>query len=301
MLTYKEFIELKEKLTKGEISLDCAKELYNKHLKDLEDGKRSWHTRDWKERRNPIIKDKCERCGSTEVLTLQHRSHPRGYYEHEKDVVGKYTHLYIETNAIVDQHEFSEHVINNFDYIPVPLCPNCSARHPNKRIRKIPQYLCTKCHSEFDEPTYKTVDELISAFYTGEEVAEVYDKCFVSKNEWKNKQKLSQIMYWLQREKAKVNYGDAIYKEVLLLSLDDDIKYLSFEDTIEDTITACKKCAYYFDMKNMELCPKCKKNYKNIPYPTCIQCLSEDNPKAALENIEFGKKWRAMHEALGID
>ena len=230
-------------------------------------------------------------------MTLQHRSHSRGYYEHEKDVVSKYTRLYIETNAIVDQHEFTDHVIKNFDYVPVLLCPKCNGKHPNKRTRKIPQYLCTKCKLEFDKPVQKTVEELIAAFYTDEEVAEVHNKCFVSKNEWKNQQKLPQIMYWLQREKAKVKYGDTIYKEVLLLSLDDDIKYLSFEDTI----TACKKCAFNFDMNYMELCPICNKYYKGVSYPTCIQCLPEDRRKAALEKIEFGKKWRAMHEALGID
>lgn len=60
-----------------------------------------------------------------------------------------------------------------------------------------------------------------------------------------------------------------IGKEALLLYLDNNIKYLSFEDTI----TACKKCASNSDLNNMELCPKCKEHYKGVQYPTCIQCL----------------------------
>jgi hypothetical protein len=51
----------------------------------------------------------------------------------------------------------------------------------------------------------------------------------------------------------------------------------------------------------MELCPKCKVYYKGVQYPTCIQCLPEEKRKAALEMIEFGKEWQAMHKELGID
>jgi hypothetical protein len=51
----------------------------------------------------------------------------------------------------------------------------------------------------------------------------------------------------------------------------------------------------------MELCPNCKEYYKGVQYPTCIQCLPEEKRKAALERIESGKEWRAMHGRLGID
>ena len=74
MLTHNELIELREKLANGEIALEGAKELY---WNDFEEGKRAWHTKDWKERRAEIIKDKCEICGSKETLTLQHLSHPK--------------------------------------------------------------------------------------------------------------------------------------------------------------------------------------------------------------------------------
>jgi uncharacterized Zn ribbon protein len=188
-------------------------------------------------------------------------------------------------------------VRKNFDYVPVPLCPKCNSRYPNKRMRKKPQYLCIECRLEFDEPIYKTIEELIGMFYLGEDVAEVRDKCFISKDKWENRQNLSNVKYWLQREKAKTKFSYEIGKEAFLLYLDDYIKYLSFEDTI----TACKKCAFMFDLNKMEICPKCKKYYKGISYPTCINCLPEDKRKAAMEKIEFGKEWHAMHKALGID
>ena len=294
MLTYKELIQLREKLAKGEITKDIAKELF---WKDHKEGERSWHTKDWKERRNEIIKEKCEICGSSETLTLQHRSHPKKYNEYEREVSSKYTRLFRDCDDSVELREFIEHVRKYYDYIPVSLCPKCNSKYPNKRMRKKPQYLCTKCRLEFDEPIYKTIEELIEIFFLDEDVAEVHDKCFISKDKWKNMHNLLQVKYWLQRGKAKTKFSDEIEKEAFLLYLDDNIKYLSFEDTI----TVCKKCAFNFDMNNMEICPKCKKYYKGVSYQTCINCLPEDKRKAALEKIEFGKKFKAMEKELGID
>lgn len=164
-------------------------------------------------------------------------------------------------------------------------------------MRKIPKYRCADCKQEFDEAIYKSADELISIFFENVEAYEVRDKCFVSKDKWRSKHNLSNVRYWLEGERAKNEDAETIEKEALLLHLNDCIKYLSFEDTI----TACKKCAYNFDIKKMELCPKCKQHYKGLQYRTCIQCLPEEKRKAALEIIEFGNEWREMHKRLGID
>jgi hypothetical protein len=294
MLTYKELIELKEKLANGEIGLELAKAQY---WSDFKEGRRSWHTKDWKERRTKIIKDKCEICGSNEILTLQHLSHPGKYSEYITSISRAYAKDYIDNNPSIDKFEFSKHILKNYDYVPIPLCPNCMNRNPNKRMRKSPKYLCTICRHEFDNTVYKSFDELISNFYENKEATEVRDKCFVSKDKWRNKHNLSNIRYWMQRERAKNKDAEAIEKEAFLLYLADNIKYLS----LEDTITACKKCAYNFDINNLELCPKCNEYYKSIKYSTCIQCLPDEKRKAALEKIEFGKEWQAMHKELGID
>jgi len=291
-MTYEETIGLKEKLLKNEILLEKAKELY---FADTD--KKSWQTKDWRERRDKIIKDKCEICGSVEILTLQHRSHPKKYFEYEKEIEIEYKQHYANDDEPVKQEEFLSHVENNYDYFPVNLCPDCKSRYPNKRIRKTPQYLCRVCKLKFDQPVNKTVTELVAEYFINREAIEVKDKCFVSKGKFKDNKNLYQIEYWLLREKAKEKYKNEIGMKAFLNYLDDNIKYLSFVDTI----TCCKRCAYHFDIKNMELCPVCKKFYKGVQYPTCIQCLPEDKRKAALEKIEFGKEWRAMHEALGID
>lgn len=294
MLTYNELIELRDKLTNDEIQLELAQTQF---WNDFKEGQRSWHTKDWKERKSKFIKDKCEICNSKETLTIQHLSHPRKYSEILTETTREYTKEYIDTNSEIDKSEFSNYVLKNYDYQPIPLCPNCNAKNPSERVRKSPKFRCTDCKHEFDEAIYRSANELISIFYENEDAYEVRDKCFVSKDKWSNQHNLSNVRYWLQRNRVKNKDAQTIKKEAFLKYLNENIKYLSFEDTI----TACKKCASSFDLYGMELCPKCSTYYKDIQYPTCIQCLPEEKRKAALEIIEFGKEWREMHKRLGID
>ncbi|RYY89475.1 MAG: hypothetical protein EOO15_06055 [Chitinophagaceae bacterium] len=294
MLTYNERIELRGKLKNGEIEVESALEIFWNGFKE---GQLSWHTKDWKERRAQILKDQCEICGSKDTLTVQHRSHPQKFSDYLRDVTREYTKERIDRGTEINKGEFSRYVRGKYDYIPVLFCPFCKNSNPSKRVRKTPQYRCPSCRHEFDTPDYLALEELISIFYDNEEAIEVRDKCFVSKDKWRNKQNLSGIRYWFQREHAKNIDEAAIKKEAFLRYLDDDIKYLSFEDTI----TACKRCASSYDLHGKDLCPQCKVNYKGIQYPTCIDCLPDEKRKAALESIAFGIEWQKMHKDLGID
>lgn len=294
MLTLQELIELREKVAKDQISVQAAKKLC---WKDLKPESRSWHTQDWKDRREDFLKDKCEICNSKDTLTIQHFSHSKKYNEWNSEVTKKYVNDIGNANSIIQQNEFINHIVENYDYNPVRLCPKCEGRKPNERMTKKPKFLCTKCHFEFDEPAYKSIEKIVELFYDSEDAIEVKDKCFVSKDQWKNKHNLKEIKYWLNRNRIKADNIEEIEKEAFLLYLDDNIKYLSFEGTI----TACKKCASYYDLHCLELCLKCKEFYKGIKYSTCIQCLPEDKRKRALEKVAFGKQWQAMEKELGID
>tara|TARA_R110002167_G_scaffold312948_6_gene518651 strand:+ start:1422 stop:2306 length:885 start_codon:yes stop_codon:yes gene_type:complete len=294
MLIYNELIALRDKLANDEIGLEYAKAQF---WNDFNEGQRSWHTKDWKERRSEFIKEKCEICSSKETLTIQHLSHPRKYSEYLREITREYAKDFMNTNPEIDKYEFSNYILKSYDYVPIPLCPNCKGKNPSQRVRKIPKYRCADCKHEFDEAIYKSANELISIFYENKDAYEVRDKCFVSKDKWKNKHNLSNVKYWLQREQAKNKDAEKIGKEAFLLYLNDSIHYLSFDDTI----TACKKCAFNFDKNGMELCPECKQYYKGLQYPTCIQCLPEEKRKAALESIEFGNEMREIHRRLGID
>jgi len=294
MLTYNELIELRDKLINNEIELELAKE---RCWKDFKVGQRSWHTKDWKERRSKFINDKCEICSSKETLTIQHLSHPRKHSEYLTETTREYTKEYIGNNSEIDKSDFNKYLLENYDYVPIPLCPNCMNKNPSERVKKIPKYRCADCKHEFEEANYRSAVELISIFFEDKDAYEVRDKCFVSKDKWRNKHNLSNIKYWFQRNIAKNKDAESIEKKAFILYLNDNIKYLSFEETI----TACKKCASNSDLYNMELCPKCKQYYKGLQYPTCIQCLPEEKRKAALESIEFGKEMQAVHKRLGID
>lgn len=293
MFTYTECIELRDKLASGEIGIDLAKELY---WKDFEDGKKSWHTIDWKVRREKFIKDKCQICDRKDKLIIQHLSHPKKYFEYLTEIQRKYTKDHIDINSEIDITEFRIYILKFYDYSPTTLCPSCKCSNPKQRIRKSPQYRCIECKLEFDQPVYKSIDELISIFMENENAIEVRPKCFISKK-WKNENSLSNIRYWFQRELAVTMNRATIEKEAFLLYLNAGIKYLSFQDTI----TACNRCASNFDLYKMELCPQCKENYKDIQYPTCIQCLPEDMRKNVLERIEFAKKMNEVHKDLEID
>lgn len=294
MLTYNELLELKDKLTNDEITLELAKELC---WRDYKEGARSWHSQDWKERKIKVIKEKCEICGSKDTLTIQHRSHPRKYFEYEQEVTREHAQSILESNNNVDKSELRNYIKDNYNYEPVPLCPNCKSKDINKRVRKLPQYLCKECKHEFDEPVSRLLDELIEIFYENKDAYVVRDKCFVTKDKWKYQNNLSNVKYWLQRNKAKIRDSGIIGRKAFLLYLDDNIKYLSFEDTI----TACKKCASNFDLHNMDLCPICKEYYKSVQYQTCIQCLPEEKRKEVLKSIEFSKEMQELHKTLEIE
>ena len=290
MLTLNEFIELREQLINNEIGIGFAKE---QCWKDLKEGQRSWNTKDWKERKKEFIKEKCEICSSTEILTIQHKSHPKKYNEYLREI----TRVYTNNNSEIDKEIFKNYVLNDYDYVPKLLCPKCKIHTPKVRVRSIPKYRCADCKYVFEEAFFRSASELISIFFKDEDAYEIRDKCFISKDRWRNKHNLSNIKYWFQRKTAKNKDAESIEKKAFILYLEGNIKYLSFEDTI----TTCNKCAYNEDLKGAELCPKCNKNYKGIEYSTCIECLPEEKRKEVNEQIEFIKQMQEIHKKLGTD
>jgi hypothetical protein len=227
-----------------------------------------------------MLKDHCEKCESEDSQVIQHLSHPRKYTEIRTAIANEYTKVHLDSMPEIDITEFTTYLLNEYDYQPVSLCPNCNARKPNKRIRKKPQFLCTDCGSEFEQITNRSLSDMVSNLYQNEEAQETRDKCFTTKDEWRNKHSLLDVRYWLQRKNIEEVYDGTIQRKAFLLYLDDNIKYLSFVDTI----TACKKCASYYDLNRMELCPICRKNYKGIEYQSCVQCLPEEKRKIAEDN-----------------
>ena len=132
MLTLNELIKLRDNLINNEIGIELAKE---QCWKDLKEGQRSWYKKDWKERRLKFIKEKCEICDSKETLTLQHKSHPKKYNEYLREITRAYTNNYINKNSVIDKTIFTHHVLNDYEYVPIKLCPNCKSKNPKVRVR----------------------------------------------------------------------------------------------------------------------------------------------------------------------
>ncbi len=292
MPTLEEHIRLKADFISGKFNLKEAQDIL---WKDFDENNRSWHTADWKKRRKLLLKDNCECCDSQENLLVQHLSHPQKFSEHKNALTREYTNA-VE-NDIISEDILIDYIENKYDYQPVAICPKCDMWNPNERSRKLPKYLCTSCRHEFDEPNYTSLEELVSMFYNGPESTFLDIKCFISNEGWNNKHNIKNVKYCCKRNIVSKINEEVIERKAFLLYLDDNIKYLSFEDTI----TACKRCAYYADKMRMDICPQCQTHYKGFIYPTCISCLPEDKRNEVLEQLEFNQHMNVKHKDYGID
>jgi ribosomal protein S27AE len=301
-MTYEETINLREKLDKDEISPDIAKEMY---FTDLKNGKRSWHTNDWKERKKLIIKDKCEQCGSIENITLQHSFHPEKFNKYYFEAYMHFHTIFVEENlSILDNLTSKEDIINYIDNTPretFSMCPKCGGSYYSRR--KEPHLVCGRCKNEFNEPVSKLLPEYIDDLYSTYDISVLDRPANAPGN-----RKIKHIMLFSEikrkitnqkiKEMLKVKYQFSIDKKAMIDCLDAGIKYLSFEGTK----TLCKKCAFNQDINGKDLCPVCKKNYKAIQYKTCVDCLPDGELKNHIkEQYEFSKKMYEMHKDLGID
>ena len=142
MLTLNEFKELREKLKNNEIGIEFVKKKLDPFWQDLKDGKRSWKTKDWIERKKKFIKEKCEKCSSTEILTIQHNSHPKTYNDFKSEITSTYTNQLINNNKEIDKEIFKNYVLNEYDYVSKPFCPKSKFHTPRIRVRTKPKYKC---------------------------------------------------------------------------------------------------------------------------------------------------------------
>jgi hypothetical protein len=155
-MTSEKLIDLKNKLVNNEISTEEALDiLYTKKT-------RSWHTKEWKTLRDKILKDACEQCGSTEVLTIQHIWHPRDYKTMRSDILQKYNterghNPYdiereiaftiidesLRYNSLADTKTFCNRCAFMWDEKGMDLCPVCKTNY-----KKFYHSMCMDCTKE---------------------------------------------------------------------------------------------------------------------------------------------------------
>jgi ribosomal protein S27AE len=302
MLTYGQIIDLKEKVDRDEISGVNAKEIY---FADVKENQRSWHTKDWKERRKLFLKDKCEQCGGTEYLTLQNQTRPERYDKYYLNSFIYYHKLFTdEYEGNYDDLTTKEDILSYIEKTPretFSMCPRCSGSYYKRRNK--PQLVCGRCKYEFDEPVSKLLPEYIDDLYSEFDITTIDKPANAPGNRRiKHIMLYSDIHYNITIQKikqiVKEKHQSAIDKKAMMDYLIATIKYLSFEDTK----TLCRKCAFNQYKNERDLCPVCKKNYKPIRYKTCVDCLPEGELKNQIkEKIESYKEIREMEKNLGID
>lgn len=237
-------------------------ELYEKEVMDLifPSGKSSV-TQDWKKRREKIIKDSCEQCGSDNELSIHQDNIPRKYGEYKHEAARKYFDIFDKENSIEDIVPYEE-VVEKIKGIPTKeqeRCPFCG--HTIRKRRKMsPACICSKCSKEFDTPLKIKNPTFIDDINKGKTLKKPYEKYYTEER----------LKLYGEKKKAIVweTYEKEIEKEALLKYMSANISYLK----LENSRTLCKVCSFNYNKNNTDICTKCKVRYKKVYYETCWDC-----------------------------
>jgi len=213
--------------------------------------KKPYHTKEWKEQRDKIIKDSCEQCGSNEVLTLQHLWRPQKYADFVRKQMDELISIEHKKGKLNVSDQEVEEYIEKYGEMKES-CPKCenvtlTRRKTNPEL----PFKCNRCRKEFKEPVIK------------KHVKGVRTKLQL-KDKLRSK-KLSEInnKIWEQKQ-------DEIRKNALIKTIQEHIKYMS----LEGTATFCKKCAFLMDKRGLILCKACKKEYHPLYKECCADCAT---------------------------
>jgi hypothetical protein len=179
-----------------------------------------WVEKEWKSRRDTIIKSCCENCGNPEELVLQHTLQPRKINTILYELVGdrhEEFQLFVEQNKNSIALNFSENIQK------VPVCPKCNSSQVHLRTRGSNKgtFVCNKsrsytvCKYEFVNPDYG------------------YDENDIKEAE---KRRVSLL-------RDKFCDKEELLRKAVEKSLEEIITYLNFDHTK----TLCNKCAFVED------------------------------------------------------
>lgn len=200
--------------------------------------RKPWTTKEWKKRREELLKtnNKCEWCGSTEYLTIDHL--------HNFDALGtwnmasgRFFGSYFvngKHQEELDQIRKEEGIIPKF----TDRCWKCGKSGLIKRKQKKPPFRCSKCGWE-GEKTSKTLGRMKYRF-----------KGIIMKS-------------LLKVHKPKINL---IYES---MKKSQNETYMKFEEVL----VLCRRCAYA-RLKGNVLCKVCESNYHKPRFEMCWGCFS---------------------------
>jgi hypothetical protein len=191
-----------------------------------------WTTKEWKEQRNNIIKNRCEVCNSHKgPFVLQHTRQPKNFcklYDHIalQDLKEKTPDFETKVAKNVDKAIALE-IRKNFQVRDC--CPECHVVNIRSRKTMRPKYVCANNHS-FENPIslkYYKNSQTTEPNIVRQKGLQILPDIIISK---------------MLREFASKN-DLSIGKRALLICLLDGLDYWSFKYTK----TACKKCSFLED------------------------------------------------------
>ncbi|MFH1227002.1 MAG: hypothetical protein V1701_03740 [Planctomycetota bacterium] len=208
-----------------------------------------WVTKEWKEMRKKLIKDKCEQCGGTEKLTLQHLKQPQGYSVIWRTLAQT---MFEEWMSKIDKDSLQKKVNDIWEYMDNKL-PEIVA---DERLTKRKRNAWKKNIEQRDEHTLKwALFKLFKAENKSEISAKAMEKAQESHKQYMSGQNTATFckkcaFLWDMKgqklcPKCKIHYCYIFLPE-------------------------CDICS-----GKAKLCDKCKKNYHSIRYPTCFNCSSK--------------------------
>ncbi|WP_147534505.1 hypothetical protein [Bacillus marasmi] len=215
-----------------------------------------WQTEHWKKKRNELIKDSCEQCGSTKPqMVLQHMWHPSSYRTHVRIAYESFLEDEKLNNSLPDVKDEEVQIYLDQFTDTKESCPSCGVRSISKRKTMKPTYRCAKCYHEFDEP----------------KMVPYHPKLGVapSFNDLKRGMANRRLQDYIWD-----TYGDKIRKKAILQGIEEHKRYIS----LEDTKTFCKRCAFLWDRKRKKVCDVCKDTLIPIQMHACYKCQKDGHP-----------------------
>jgi hypothetical protein len=195
-------------------------------------------------------------------------SHPQDYNTLKFDVYRKYysiVQIECADSIIITQEEIESYLKEH--QVSSEVCPRCNSINIAKRKTLDPPYRCNKCQRKFREEDLQT--KLLPEYIDDRENRENI-KNLTNRITW------SMINDTIKRDSynnlVKKNYSAQIEYEAIIEYIEQNIRYLS----MEDTKTFCKKCAFMWDKNYMDLCPECKVGYKKFSREKCYACWKKD-------------------------
>ena len=181
---------------------------------------RPWNEREWKIKRDSVIKNSCEKCGSEEKLTLQHTIQPTKINSILYRLVGD---RYEDFQIYEKQHNNEIELTYPKEIQKVPVCPKCGSCQVHLRTRGENKgtYVCNKsknrvvCKHKFVDPNFG-----------------------YSENDIKEAEKRRMLVL-----RDKFIRQEGLLKIAAEIALEEIIIYLNFDHTK----TLCNKCAYMED------------------------------------------------------